>query len=175
LIRPLCFKPSSSPYPYTGSSSRWRGPTDTLQLSNNFVSKADLYPNYLISSKQKTRHHKLLLISEFPYYRIREGSVELWGFGDSDIPQPTVGFPHFRLKSIGPSVCTILRECQGSSCRANGLWCVTVDNVFCSRILVPLLCSSSTHKSNETYLREIRFITGETKFSNLLFYFLGMV
>jgi len=171
LIRPLCYKPSS----------RCIRPTHTLDQAPGgealpidcsyqiiFVSKADLYPNYLISSKQKTRYHKLLLISEFPYYGIREGSVEFWGFGDSE-------FPHFRLNSIGPPVRTILRECQGSSCRANGLRCVTVDNVFCSRILVPLLCSSTTHKSNETYLREIRFITGETKLSNLLFYFLGMV
>jgi len=27
-----------------------------------------------------------------------------WGFGDSDIPQPTVGLLHFCLKSIGPPV-----------------------------------------------------------------------
>ena len=30
--------------------------------------------------------------------------MEFWGFGDSDIPQPTVGLPHIGLKSIGPPV-----------------------------------------------------------------------
>jgi len=35
---------------------------------------------------------------------IQEGSVGFLGFGDSDNPQTTVGFLHFRLKSIGPPV-----------------------------------------------------------------------
>jgi len=84
-----------------------------LKISNNldtnlpwqksfvFFVKAGLYPNYLISSKQKTWCHKLLLISEFPNFGIQEASLEFLEFVNSDIPQPTVGFPHFRLKSLG--------------------------------------------------------------------------
>jgi len=64
--------------------------------------KAGLYPNYLIFSKQKTWYHELLLNAEFPYCGMWEGSVGFWGFGDSDMPQPTVGFKHFRLMSLGP-------------------------------------------------------------------------
>ena len=30
--------------------------------------------------------------------------MEFFGFGDSDIAQPTVGLPHFCLKTIGPPV-----------------------------------------------------------------------
>jgi len=75
-----------------------------LDKNIRFFVKAGLYPNYLISSKQKTWYHKLLLNAEFSYCGIPEGSVEFSGFGDSDIPQPTVGFPHFCLKSIGPPV-----------------------------------------------------------------------
>ena len=69
-----------------------------------FFVRAGLYPNYLISFEQKTWYHKLLLNAEFPYSGIQEGSVGLQGLGDSDIPQPTMGFPHFRLKLIGPTV-----------------------------------------------------------------------
>jgi len=69
--------------------------------------KAGLYPNHLISSKQKILYNKLLLNAEFPYCGIRKGTVGFFGFGDSDIPQPTVGFLHFRLKSIGPPVKTL--------------------------------------------------------------------
>jgi len=72
--------------------------------NHSFLTKAGWYPNYLISSKQKTWYHKLLLSAQFLYYGIREGSVGFLGFGDSDIPQTTVGFLHFRLKSIGPPV-----------------------------------------------------------------------
>jgi len=68
--------------------------------------KAGLYPNYLISPKPKTWYHKLWLNVEFSYCGIREGSVGFLRFGDSDIPQTTVEFLHFRLKSIGPPVPT---------------------------------------------------------------------
>jgi hypothetical protein len=69
--------------------------------------KAGLYPNYSISSKHKTWYNKLLLNPEFPHCGIQDTSVGFWGFGDYDIPQPTVGFPHFRLKSIGPPVSVV--------------------------------------------------------------------
>jgi len=69
--------------------------------------KAGLYPNYLTSSKQKTWYHKLLLIAEFEYCGIQDGSVGFRGFGGSDIPQPTVGLPHFYVMSIGPPVLAV--------------------------------------------------------------------
>ena len=77
-------------------------------LTKNIV-KAALNPNYEISSKQKTWYLKLLLNAEFPYCRIQEGSVGFLGFGDSDIPQPTVGFPPFRLNSRGPPVAQLFK------------------------------------------------------------------
>ena len=46
----------------------------------------------------------MLLNAEFSYCRIWERIVEFFGFGDSDIAQPTVGLPHFCLKTIGPPV-----------------------------------------------------------------------
>jgi len=49
--------------------------------------EAGLYPNYLISSKQKTWYYKLLLNAEFSYCGIQDGSVVFQGLGDSDIPQ----------------------------------------------------------------------------------------
>jgi len=68
--------------------------------------KAGLYSNYLISSesKQKTWYHKSLLNAEFPHCGIQNSSVGFRKFGDSNIPQPIVGLPHFCLKSIGPPV-----------------------------------------------------------------------
>jgi len=86
-----------------------------LKMSNNldtnlpvpwqfFFVKAGLYPNYLTSSKPKTWSHKILLITEFAYCGIQDGSMGFRGFGDSDIPQPTVGFLHFCSKSTGPPV-----------------------------------------------------------------------
>jgi len=64
-----------------------------LQKKRMIFVKAGLYPNYLISSKHKTWYHKLLLNAEFPYCGIQEGSVGFRGFGDSNFPQPSVGFP----------------------------------------------------------------------------------
>jgi len=68
--------------------------------------KAGLYPKYSIASKQKTWYHKLLLNAEFSYCGIQEGSVArgFRGFGKSDIPQPTVGFPHFQPTVGQPTV-----------------------------------------------------------------------
>ena len=66
--------------------------------NDSFLTKAGLYPNYLISSKPKTWCHKLLLNAEFLYCGIREGSVGFLGFGDSDIPQTTVGFLRFSFE-----------------------------------------------------------------------------
>jgi len=76
--------------------------------NHSFFCKAGLYTNHLISSKQKTWYYKLLLNAEFTYCRIQDGSqaAGIRGLGDSDIPQPTVGLPHFCLKFIGPSART---------------------------------------------------------------------
>jgi len=94
------------------SSSAWN-PTDSSGILQTkiirFFCRAGLHPNYLISSNQKTWYYKLLLNAEFPYCRIQDGSVGFWGLGDSDIPQPTVGLPHFGVKSIGPPVIGLKR------------------------------------------------------------------
>jgi len=54
--------------------------------------KTGLYPNYLISSKQKTWCHKLLLNAKFG---IQEGSV---GFRDSSIQTSHGGIPAFSFE-----------------------------------------------------------------------------
>ena len=75
-----------------------------LDQNHSLFLKAGLYPNYLISSKQKSWYHKSLLNPEIPHCGIQDGSVGFREFGDSNVPQPTVGLPHFCLKFIGPPV-----------------------------------------------------------------------
>jgi len=68
-----------------------------------FFVKADLYPKYLISSEQRTWYHILLLISEF--HTRNSGRIRVCGIlRIRQFRHPTVGFPHFRLKSLGPPV-----------------------------------------------------------------------
>jgi len=57
-----------------------------VEKNHSFFVNTGLCPNYVLYSKQMNWYQELLLNAEFQYCRIREGSCDILGFSDSDIP-----------------------------------------------------------------------------------------
>jgi len=66
-----------------------------------FFVKADLFPKYLISSEQKLGTTNYC--SSLNFHTRSSGRIRVCGIlRIRQFRHPTVGFPHFRLKSLGP-------------------------------------------------------------------------